>query len=882
MKKSIAHAPPRWATRLLEWYCKKRLLEDLQGDLNEYFHRNVNEKGLWRARLIYTLDVFKFFRSYTIRKPELIDFMIHTVMLSSYFKTSGRSIFRNKFFSSVNIIGLAISMSVGLLMIAMLDDIYSYDKFHEKHDRIYRVISLYEYMGRQDNDFHASTSMKAALAIRETISGPEDVAILRRNFSGDANFEGKTVALRGMYADESFFDIFSFTLLHGNPSTALKAPFSVVLTVESAMKLFNDVNVLGKTISLDSAHQFTVTGIAENVPKFSHMKFDMLGSISTRQITEKHRMEEEMQWDNMWETYVYVLLPNGSDPDILQQNLNQLSKTEDKTVKDTHIKLALQPMDNIIGGHNLSNQLGPIIGKTTVSVFLILAFLVILCACFNYTNLSIARAFKRSREIGVRKTIGARRGHVVAQFLVESVIIAVLALLLSILLFLLVRPHFIGMEDSLKELLTLELSSSLIIAFVIFSIFVGLAAGLFPAFFFSRLNPLQVLKNLSAKNLIRGLGLRKTLIVVQYTFSIMLITGTIILYKQYKHFLAYDLGFTTENILNIRLQGNKADLFTKELNELPEVRDISRSNAVMSIGNYYIANVKNPLTPEDSLGEAINFNGIDENYLSLHNFRLIEGRNFIPKADQAVETEVIVNKSFLKRFNIVPDNPAKALGETVLLNGLPVKIVGVIEDFQYGRANDRHRSRAVMFRYAAGDPTYLNVKLESYDWLSTRQKIAAIWRRLDDVHALDAKFYDDQIEDAFQGLAASARLSGFIAFLLICLASIGLLGMVVYATETRLKEISIRKVFGASNAGIFYLLGKGFFLLLGIAAAIAVPLTYFAFDKIMLPEIANHAPLGIFEFFGGLAGIAIIAMLMIGSQMTKVIHTNPGEVLKNE
>lgn len=868
--------PPLWARNFLAWYCKPGLLEDLEGDLHEYFERNVKSKGPFRAKIIYILDVFKFFRSYTVRKPSFLDTLIHYIMLISYIKTSGRNIYRNKFFSAINIIGLAVSMSVGLLMIAMLQDVLSYDKFHEKHDRIYRVISRYEYNKRQDNDYHATTSMRAAKLIKETISAPEDVAILHRGFAGDLIVGEKKIPLNGMMADQSFLNVFSFKLVQGNAQTALKAPFSVVLTESSAAKLFEKGNALGQTVKFNN-DDYTVTGVLEDVPKFSHLNFEMLGSLSTREITRKDD-ENEMKWDNMWSTYTYVLMPEKVNLNDFRKSLNVLSENEDPTVKLTHIQLDIEPMDGIVSGENRSNQLGPVIGKTVIIIFSILTFIVILSACFNYTNLSIARSFKRSKEVGIRKTIGALRSHVAAQFIVESIIISLISLTLGFAIFLLIKPHFISMEYSLQTLLVLDLSPRLILLFILFAIVVGIFAGVAPALFFSKLNAIQVLKNLSSKNSIKGISVRKALIVFQYTISIIFITGTAIMYKQYKHFLAYDLGFSTANIININLHDNKPELLQKELEKLPEVQQISKSMAIMSVGNYYGVNAKYHKAPQDSM--MIFYNGIDQNFIPLHEIALVAGRNFTAKPDSAIESEVIVNKHVLKRFGISPENPLDAIGDVIRINGKDLEIIGVVDDFEYGRANNR-TNKEVVLRYT-NDASYLNVKIQSEDWIATKAKIESIWKKIDPVHAVDAKFYDDQIEESFQGLQASIKLGGFIAFLVIAISSIGLLGMVVYTTETRIKEVSIRKVLGASEAGILFLLGKGFIILLLIATMIGLPITFLLFDQMLLPDLANHAPLGIFEFSIGLVSIMAIALLMIGSQTIKVAKTNPAEVLKAE
>jgi putative ABC transport system permease protein len=506
-----------------------------------------------------------------------------------------------------------------------------------------------------------------------------------------------------------------------------------------------------------------------------------------------------------------------------------------------------------------------------------MAFIVLLCAGLNYTNLSIARSIRRSREVGIRKTVGAQRSHVVNQFLVESLMIAIMALVLGLGLFLLIKPHFLSLESSLQELLVLDLSPRLVLMFVLFAVIIGISAGIFPALFFSRINAVQVLKNFSAIPVLKGVTMRKALIVFQYSVSIIAITTTLIMHKQYRHFIAFDLGFTTENILNIRLQGNKPELLKKELHALPEVMGVSQSLMITSVGTFYGTLMKNPNEPQDSAG--VSYNVIDEHYLPLHDHQLLAGENFKGRAGKTPESEVIVNEQVLKRFNIGEQKPEKAIGEVVTIDGQDLTIIGVMKDFQYGRANNQPGTKVVM-RYAPEEAQYLNVKILSSDWPSTYAKIESMWKEIDKVHPLDARFYDEQIEAGFQGLKASMKVGSFIAFLVIAIASIGLLGMVVYSTETRIREVSIRKVFGASDLRLLYLLSRGFLMLVMVAASISLPVTYLFFDRILFPEMANHAPLGLFEMSAGVVAVIAIALLMIGSQTAKVVRTNPAEVLK--
>jgi putative ABC transport system permease protein len=867
--------PPRLAEWFLAVYCRPELLEDLQGDLNEYFERNCQTKGVHRAKLIYFIDVIKFLRPYTIAYPKFLNLLIHYLMIGSYIKTSGRNIVRNKLFSFINIFGLAISMSVGLLLIGLLSDMYSYDKFHKNKERIYRVISKYEYLGKADAYSFGSTSLKAGKLIQETIPGIDEAAVMRRGLQGDVKHGETVIPLEGLWANNSFFNVFTFPLLEGDVSTALKDPFSLILTEESSKKLFGTTEAVGKTVSLLDK-DYTVTGIAKDVPRFSHIKFDMLASLNSREANEKD-VKRDAEWDNIWSGYVYLLLSEDANLKTIQENLNKLTEREDKTVEKTKIYLSLQHMSQIALGEDMSNPIGPTMDIKTIWIIGGLALVVIISACFNYTNLSIARAMRRTREVGIRKVIGALKSHVLFQFVVEAVIIALLAVVFSFGLFILLKPYFLGIDPKLQRMLTLDLSPQLIFYFVLLAVGVGAAAGFFPALFFARINAIQTLKSSSNLRVFKNVNLRKTLVIAQYTISLMFIAATLIGYKQYKHILSFDLGFTTENIFNIDLQGNKPDLLRKELAEIPEVKELSNSIIITSVGNYWGTRMKYT-DPLDSV--SVHYNQVDENYLPLHGHKFIAGRNFTPLAEGAEESEVIVNEKVLKRFNIGNRDPLKALGEEVTVDKKKLKIVGVLKDFHYGTL--QREMREVIFRYSNKDANYVNVKLVSSDLTSTLPKLEKAWKKIDKVHPYAGAFYDDEIANAYNDFSSMLKVVGFLAVLAICISSMGLLGMVVFTTETRLKEVSIRKVMGATEFNLIYLLSKSFLILLAVAAFIALPATYFFFDKVALAEIVYHAPINMSELFLGVIIVMIIAFIMISSQTLKAARTNPAQVLKNE
>lgn len=872
--------PPQWATRFLKWYCRPRLLEDLEGDLYEYFVRNVREKGPGRARLVYVLDVIKFLRPYTIRKIEPLTFLTHFMMIGSYFKTSRRNLVRNKLFSFINIVGLAVSMSVGLLVIAIVNDLRSYDDFHEKKYRIYRVITRHQSDGQPPMDL-ASTSIRTAQRLAGDVPGVENFTIIRNGFSGDARVGQNTFPIEGTYADQSFFKVLTFPLVAGDPATALKDPYSLVLTEKTALRLFGNTHVVGQTIRFDTL-DYQITGVAKDVPHLSHIHFDALVSFATADAMFGKTQDGFYNWDNVWSNYIYMTIPKGGNTAGVQRALDQISAEENKALLRKKVTLSLQPFKDIALGRKLSNNMGPRIEPVTLWILGGLAFVIILSACFNYTNLSVARSLRRSREVGVRKIIGARRSHVLGQFMTESVMIAFLALLFSFGLYLFLRREFLALDPHIPELFTLGLSLRSVLWFIVLAMVTGLVAGFLPAVFFSKINALSVMKDASGLRIFKHIGLRRVLIVAQYALSLIFIATTLVGYSQYKGFLNFNLGFTTENILNVKLHGADAAALKKELSEIPEVAQISQSSMVTSLGSIYGFDVKyQPGEPSPSDSALVWVNTVDENYLPIHKHKLLAGNNFTLRPEKGKESEVIVNQQVLKRFNIGGRDPQKALGHVLSVDGQNLTIIGVLKDFHYGTMENK--IEPVMFRYSKSEPWgYLNLKIASKDLESTMAKIETAWKRFDKVHPLKANFYDDQIENAYSEFSMMVKVIGFLAFLAICIASLGLFGMVVFTTETKLKEISIRKVLGASEPGLVYLLCRGFITLLGVAALIALPVTYLLFDKVLLTRFAYHQPIGLADLLGGTLIVMLLALVMIGSQTAKAARSNPAKVLKSE
>ncbi|WP_286755549.1 ABC transporter permease [Roseivirga sp. UBA838] len=871
--KNKNNIPPRWADRFLEWYCKPQLLEDLQGDLYEHFERHLSSKGARKARWLYALNTLRFFKPYTVKKLNFLNQLTQFIMFKNYFKTSIRSIARNKLFSAINIFGLAVSMSVCLIMITMFVEVKNYDRFHHEAERIFRINNTHSYL-ESDPSLFASTSILVGKRMKEEVPGLKAITIMSRGFNGDGLIGDKRIPISGFWADEDFFNVLSFELYRGDPATALKAPYSIVLTEETANKFFGEADPMGKTITV-AEHEYQVTGLVKNPPFNSHMDFQSLVSFSTFEI-ENEDNRGFLSWQNMWSNYVYFRLDDQTDIADIENRLNAIAADENSESKQVNIQLAAQPITKImLGPSNTSNQLGPSIGREVIWVFAGLAFVVILSAGFNYTNLSIARSLRRAKEVGVRKVVGAQRKQVFTQFIVEACLISLASLIMAYFIFFLIRPMFLNLNPEIQSTLRLEHEPIVLVYFIAFALLVGFFAGFLPSLFLSKLKAIQVLKSASGPKAFSKINLRKALIVIQFTLSLMFIISASISHRQFKYALNFNLGFDTENVLNIDLQNNDPQLTKAMFEQIPEVTDIAKSSHILSIGSRWANQVKS----DDGLDSAsVYYSSIDHRYIPLMKHRLLAGSNFPEKNSVEVEESMIVNEQFIKHFKL--GSPEEAIGESLKFGRERLTIVGVVENFHYATLDSEIECFA--FRHKPQEARMLSLKISSNDLLSTRKKIEEAWAGFDEVHDFKGYFYKDGLERAYEQFSVTYTLVGFLAFLTICIASLGLLGMGVYTAETRLKEISIRKVLGATEGSLITLLSRGFMLLLLLATAIAVPATYYLFDELILADQANRANIGLLELSLGVIIIFGIGFLTIGSQTWKAARSNPALTLRNE
>ena len=879
--------PAKLGGRIVELYCRKDKLEDLQGDLYEYYARNCKNKGKVLANLIYFIDVVKFFRLYTIKKLKIKGLMNFTYLLKSYFKTSGRSIVRNKLFSAINIFGLAVSMSVGILMIVFISEIFSFDEFHARKNEIYRVTNRLEDQNGEFNDF-ASTSALAGYRIMDAHSAISDVVIFRRYFYPDLILGEKIIPTQGHWASENFFKLFSFKLISGDPNTALSEPNSIVITESTAKKLFDDEDPLGKMIEVRGGaltfrgnimKNATITGVVEDPPKTSHIQFEILASFITYANHFRAKDGEGTstvdEWNSMWMYHVYFAVEDRSKLPEIQEFFNEISVRENKNLDHGAIYMNIQSLSDIMPGVDLSNRIGPGLEMKYVWILISLTLIVLLSASFNYTNLSVARSLRRAKEVGIRKVVGATRRQVFTQFQFEAILIAFISSILAFGIFIIIKPYFLQINFFRYLPLELAVRWQHVLFVLLFVFVVGFISGFLPSVVLSKIKAIKAIKEASNLNVFKGMSLRVGLIVFQFTLSIGFIIATTISYRQYNYALNFDLGYQTEDILNVRVKSNEPEILKNAFLQVPGVEDISFSEMVMSTGNIYGDHMKYQ-DPNDSVEVHLNY--VNEKYIPIHEFELIAGENFRKVPDSLEKNYVIINELLMKKLGI--SSPEEAVGKKVQLTySEECEILGVVKNFHHTKiSGDKHPFVFIQ----RPQYQYLNLKVATHDIVGLIDQLEQAWSKIDPVHPFEARFFSEDIEEAYSTYKTMFKIIGFLAVMAISIAVLGFLGIAVYTVETRLKEISIRKVLGASERNLLMLLSRSFLFMILAASIIAVPLTYYIFNNHIFDGYANKISLGLLELGSGVVIVSIIAVFTIGWQLLRAARTNPANTLRNE
>lgn len=863
----MSKQPPKLARRIFEWFAGSAFVDDLLGDLDELFLINQKTKSLFVARWLYWKAILSLTFSYALRKRKqkaklsmYAGSTFSLAMLQSYFKVAARNLYQHKYFSILNALGLAIGMSVSLLMIVMYSYVSTYDNFHEKIDRIYTV-SSHRTEGIEGYEL-SSSPVALAEKINTEFAGAEEVVRIRSTFASDAVFEREDIPVRGYYADANFLSVFTFPLISGQASTALSKPNSVVLTEKTAQKLFSTTDVVGKTMSFKDLGEFEITGVMHDYPKNTHFRFELLASYSSLPVQQT---SVEQTWTDYRNQYVYVLLTEQAT----QQQLNTyLKETAQRVFTKTPVKVLFnaQTLSEVVTSEN-RNSIGPQWETSGFIVFGVISLLILLPACFNYTNISIARALKRSKEIGLRKTLGGMKRQIFAQFVTETVLICFISLIGAWGILLLIRPEF---QSMMVEASTLDLSITPKIAalFLLFAITTGILAGAFPALYFAGLNPIQALKN-KASNRAQGMWVRKGLTVFQFALSFCFILSLIVFGRQYHTVLNFDFGFQKENIINLTLQNAKPELVKAEFSKLSGVRSVSLSSALPGLSGE-----RTWLhTETDSLEASQLF--IDESFLENFKFTLVSGQNF--PAFTGEERFVIVNEQFLINSKI---DLNEATSKMVIVDGKELAILGVVKNFTY--TTPQIPIGNFIFRMNPERFAYANLMVDSSNPYNLFSSMENKWKELAGREPFEASFFESQLNESFNVYRLLLKMAGFLGLLAISISILGLLGMVVYTAETRLKEMSVRKVMGASAMGITLLLSKDYLKLMVWAIGFGLIMSVVIYETVFTSIPDYNASLTVVDILLGVVTLFTLSLITIASQTFKTASANPAEVLRVE
>lgn len=880
--------PPRFATRMLAWFLRRDLAEEVTGDLSERFDKMVRSKSLVRARFDYWIQVFNYLRPFAIRKGRIQTFMQYG-MVKSYVKIGWRNMVKYKAFSAINVFGLALAMSVCMLIMLMLADQRRYDTFHEKGDRIYRMTLSTNY---------ATTPYPLAAAIKNNYTVAEETTVLVPGPAGDAVYQNTLAEMRGYFAEPSFFSIFSFVLQQGDAASALQQPYTAVISRELAQQLYGEEDPIGKTFDFSDRQlsfpqefdgvgappvswgTFTVTGVIDESNYKSHLKFDVLMSAATQaSLITAGKMEDHAQaWDWFYRPYTFVLLKHDKTLVDLQRALDDLAVrtyTDKQHEQTKDLRIIPQKISDIqlnLLGNDTNNRMP----REGYILLIVLASIIMLTACFNYTNLSVARALTRAKEIGVRKVTGAQRGSIMLQFLSESVITSVTALVLAAgFVFLLAR----GFKNLwLNKFLGFELPATpgVYLAFVAFALLIGLIAGIYPAFYLSKYNPVAVLKNLGTAQ--RGkLGLRKTLSVSQFVISLFFITTAVLVYRQFSYYMQFDYGFKSQNIVNVQLQGVAYEKLKQEFSTIPEVTNISATDIIPATGTNNGMELKKAGTADEYVQTSVL--QTDENFLENLEVKLLAGKN-LPPAEQG-SNYIVISEKALQKLGFA--TPHDAIGQTVETRwgNEQLIIAGVFKDFTYRLLINTREIHPIVLRNQPASFQFVNVKIATNDPMGALKKLEIHWKKIDPIHPMKYEFFDQQLASMQQGIFDLVIVLGFIAFLAIIISCLGLLGMATYTTERRTKEIGIRKVLGAENMTIARLLSKEFIIMLLLAVCIGVPLSYFV-NNLWLQKLTTRVEFGAGTALTGVGILLSLGVITIASQTFRASKTNPVNSLKSE
>lgn len=893
----MKHTPPQPALRFFRWYCHPKLLKHIEGDLMELYDERVKKSGKRKADRKFIIDVLLLFRPGIIRPTEGYKTLNTYDMYKSYFKISIRQLIKNKTFTAINIGVLTLGFSCFLLLALYLHDELSFDMFHRDARKIYRV-------AQHDQQDNGTTRHVAAIApaigkeVAAQFAEVEDMCRLsafgRVTLGNDPTLRSHE---RALSADANFFTFFDFPLIEGDPQSALQNPDAIVISETIKEKYFGEGLALGKQIwsgyiRNGKSVYLTVSGVMKDFPKNSHLQFSILFSDATwHTLYRNYTQYLSTEWvDSEYTTY-FKVNPETNIASLTTQ-IEKLVKSNYPGNREFRSRFTLQPLREI---HTQSSQLEAAADEFNAHsikpfylyTFAALGIVLLVTACLNYMNLATAVAIKRTREIATRKTLGAPKIQVIAQFITDSILLSFLSLLLSIALVYAVLP-WVNVFAS-KEILITALPVEWIVGAVIIILLTGVFSALYPAFIATRVSIVDALKR-QIKIGGSSLSVRKALLIVQFTISIMMITSTLVIYRQLDYLREKDLGFSHENLLvidvNSRNLRRNFEMVKTEFGKPAEVVKVAASTRVP--GEWKSFPVATTKSNQNTQGSEMIFVGIDRDFLDTYKIKLLAGRTIEdPVADSL---KIVVTQLAAEQLGLTDpigqtiEIPRVRYGERMEELDIPfrVEIIGIVENFHFESLRSQQMPvifGAINTRIQVID--YYTLQINTTNWGNTLETLKAINHKIDPDTPLEYTFLDTRFEEMYQADAKRGQIFLVLSIIVVVIASLGLFALVSYAVESRLKEIGVRKVMGASAGSIVGLISKEFLVLVVVAGAIGLPVAGY-FMQSWLQEFAYHIPFGVLVFFEALLMILTIAFVTIGVRTTRAAMVNPVKSLRSE
>ena len=798
-------------------------------------------------------------------------------MLRNYLVVAVRNLLKNKILSMINVFGLGASLSICLLIILFVSYQKTSDAWHKKADRIYLTICDYRSPNHPDRVRSFATTPVSLASLLQDVCPDVEVTTRVRRFRGSMGFLGSQsqIKVSGLYAEPSFFEVFDFALVEGNPATALSEPNSIVFSQNQSVAFFGDSSPLNQTVMMGQT-PYKVTGVLADQPGASYVRFQILVSFETLKFAPPDGIP---QWsDGMDDTYTFLVLREGTHPTVLERYFTQIIQDHYQPGTDQQIERAsVQLLTDL----NLSvmrvNQLSWMVPGMVVYFVSVLAAIILIGACYNYTNLIVARAMARAHEVAIRKVVGAHRRQIIGQILMESILTVLLATFFAMWLLVWLIPGFNEMSftsffplariklDVLKDL-------TVYLTVLGFSVGVGILAGTYPALHLSRFVPVLILKGGSfTKD--RAKSFNRMFVVGQFGMSLFFVLSTLFVYQQFRYLVSSDYGFDHENIVNVRLQGVRYDVFRQAMEQSPSVELISGSSQLLMRG------ARSPRSVTIGRGDpkTVFELRVDYNFVSNLKLKLLAGRYFNRPSD--IHRSVLLNRTATRLLGL--GNEEQAIGQILNVSGKNTKptIVGILEDFQtYDIGTDI--DPVILFCEPAGIH-WANVRVLPGHMPEAVAHLEQVWAELGSPWKVEYDLFTTQIQ---KGMLAGVysdvlHIIALISAFGVLLALLGVLGIAMHVTEMQVKAVAIRKVLGASSWQIAVLLSKDFLLMLVVAVLLAAPVAWFA-NHLWLNQFPLRTTMSPWLFGGVVAVMAAVVLTVVGSQTLRAANSDPVKALK--